>query len=360
MAHLDIARLRMMHQHLLHPLTWSPQDVVAHLVAVQAQDYVGAQWAVGMRMQAATANVIEAACTAGAIVRTHLLRPTWHFVTPADIRWLLTLTAPRVQAINAFMYRKTELDSSIFMRSEKAIEKALRGGQWQTRHELRNVLQSESISAEDTNRMSCLLMHAELEGLICSGPRRGKQFTYALLDERVPATGKLLTREEGLVELAGRYFRTRGPATIQDFAKWSGLTLTEARRGLDAVRAKFVSETINGHLYWLSPTTLDPPRKQGKDVHLLSVYDEYISSYKDYSAINTPATAARLKAMGNTLNHIIIEDGQVIGTWSRKFAADHIEVGLDFFQTPANTQMHRTNKALKKYRSYWKTQLTAR
>src|SRR5262249_52761007 len=150
------------------------------------QDYAGAKWALGMRLRRATDNDIEHAYADGSILRTHLLRPTWHFVTPHDIRWMLALTAPRVHAVNAYMYRKLDLDGAIFKRSNAALAKALRGGHTRTRDELRRVLQRAGIAVDAELRMSYLMMRAELDGIVCSGPRRGKQFTYTLLDERAP------------------------------------------------------------------------------------------------------------------------------------------------------------------------------
>jgi hypothetical protein len=217
-----------------------PCDVVRWLVAVQAQDYSGAKWALGLRLQGSTEKNIEQAIADGSILRTHLMRPTWHFVTPADIRWLLALTAPRVHAVNAHMYRQLELDHSVFKRSNAALAKALREGQTLTRDELRGVLRKAGIAVDGNLRMSYLMMRAELDAIVCSGPRRGKQFTYALLDQGAPQP-KTLHRDEALVELVRRYFISRGPATVQDFAKWSGLNLLA---GMSSTRNLLTSDRI--------------------------------------------------------------------------------------------------------------------
>jgi hypothetical protein len=169
-------------------------------------------------------------------------------------------------------------------------------------------------------------MYAELEGIICSGARRGKQFTYALLDERAPQA-KTLNHEEALTELAGRYFPSRGPVTVQDFAKWSGLTVADSRRGLDAVKTQLEHETVNGQELWFSPySALN--EISSPTAHLLSIYDEYMSSYKDRSAIGTPEIGAQLMAMGNDLSYAVIVDGQIVGTWKRNIRKDGVTIEL--------------------------------
>jgi hypothetical protein len=313
----DIAHHRLRNQHIGAPRFQEPAEVVSWLGAVQAQDYAGAKWALGLRLNGATDDDVERAFTDGAILRTHLLRPTWHFVTPADIRWLLALTASRVNAVNAYTYRKLGLDDRLFTRTNRALVKALQGGKELTRDELRGVLQRANIATEGELRMGYLMMRAELDGLICSGARRGKHFTYALLDERARNV-RALTRDEALAELARRYFLSRGPATVQDFARWSGLTATDARIGVEAVKAELRHEVIDGQSYWLSASA---PRAKGAapSAHLLSIYDEYISGYKDRSAISAPRYSERLIAMGNALNAVILVDGLIVGTWQRTF-----------------------------------------
>lgn len=174
--------MRLHNQHLARAKLASPNAVVAWMGAVQSQDYVGAKWAVGQRMQGATDATLDRAFADGTILRTHIMRPTWHFVAPADIRWLLALTAPRVNATNAYYYRKFGLDDAILARSNAVLTSTLRGGAQRTRTELASVLQEAGIATDDL-RLGLIIMHAELDAVICSGARRGKQFTYALLDE---------------------------------------------------------------------------------------------------------------------------------------------------------------------------------
>ncbi|MCM3872384.1 MAG: winged helix DNA-binding domain-containing protein [Pyrinomonadaceae bacterium] len=347
MARLDIARQRLHGQRISKTSFRKPHEVVSWLVAVQAQDYAGAKWALGLRMQGATDDDIDQAFADGSILRTHLMRPTWHFVTPADIRWMLKLTAPRVHAANAFIYRQLELDGTTFKRSNATLTKALRNGKQLTRDELRDVLKKAGIAADDRLRLAYIMMYAELTGVVCSGARRGKQFTYALLDERAPHT-RTLEREEALAELAGRYFVSRGPATVQDFAKWSGLTVNDARCGLEMVKAQLRHETIDSQGYWLSKSR--PPAKQvSPTAQLLPIYDEYISGYKDRSAIGTAEVGARLTALGNDLNYIIVIDGRIVGAWKRTLRRDEVIIQTNLLTRITKAEHRAISEAAQRY-----------
>jgi len=338
MPNLEIAHRRLFNQRISQAAFEKPEEVVSWLVASQAQDYAGAKWALGLRMLNASDEVLDQAFAEGAILRAHVMRPTWHFVTPADIGWLLALTGPRVHTTNLSMSRKLGLDEAVLQRSNAVLAKALQGGKQLTRDELEDTLRTDGIPTDPSLRLIYLLMYAELEGVICSGARRDKQFTYALIDERAP-NARILGREESLAELAGRYFPSRGPATVQDFAKWSGLTLADARRGLEAVKSRLREEVIDGQSYWL-PDSTPPAKGEAPVAHLLSIYDEYISSYKDRSAIGTAGIGASLMAMGNDLTYIILMDGLIVGTWKRTLGKAAVEIRTKLFRhlTDAETQ----------------------
>jgi len=311
---LDIVAHRLYNQQLERPRLHTPNEVVAWLGAVQAQDYAGAKWALGQRLKGVTDADIEQAFTEGKILRTHVMRPTWHFVTPEDIRWLLELTASRVNAVNGTMYRKLELDEALFLRTNDAIIKALQGGRHLTRTELAGVLEQAGIIAEGM-RLGYIVHRAELDGIVCSGPRRGKQFTYMLLDERAPQA-RTLDHETALAELTRRFFTSHGPATVQDFAWWSGLTIADVKAGLAMAKPQLVEETINGKTYWLDssvPTVdLGSPK-----AFLLPPYDEYAIAYRDHSAVLDLRYAEQAK---NTIfNGVMVIDGQVLGNWKRTF-----------------------------------------
>ena len=248
---MDIAHRRLANQHLTAPHLTRPEAVVAWMGAVQAQDYAAAKWALGLRLVDANDDLVEKAFNEGSIVRTHFLRPTWHFVAPADIRWMLALTGPRVRALCTPYFRKLGLDEQVLAQCSAAIERALRGGKQLTRDQLREALQEAGIQAEGDLRLPYILIHAELEALICSGPREGKQFTYMLLEERAPKVPPL-DRDASVRELARRFFVSHGPATPQDFAKWSGLTVADARLGIDLAGDELCKERLDGQPFWCS------------------------------------------------------------------------------------------------------------
>ncbi|MBC8088802.1 MAG: AlkZ family DNA glycosylase [Phycisphaerae bacterium] len=320
----SIRRDRLHNLHLLGNVEACAEDVVQSLVAVQAQDYTGSKWGLGLRTQGSSDAAVEAACSSGRILRTHALRPTWHFVTPDDIRWLLGLTAPRVLAASKPLFRRMELDAPVLSRAMIAIERALQDGAI-TRDGLRSALEDAGINTRGDLRMSYILIFAELQALVCSGPRQGNQFTYALLDTRA-AKARVLTAEEAVAELALRYFRTRGPATVQDFAKWSGLTLKACRTGLEASRGELHEQLGDGGSYWGPAIT--KTGTGGCSAYLVSIYDEYVSSYRDRSAICSPGLAPKLMAMGNALTGIVLLDGQVAGTWKRILRKDAVKLSV--------------------------------
>ncbi len=345
MTGFDIARQRLRNQRLTGAGFEKASDVVRWLGAVQAQDYAAAKWAVAQRANSLTDAVMDQALADGTILRTHVLRPTWHFVTPKDIRWMIALSAPRIHAANAHRHRQLGLDAAVFRRSGAAIEKALRDRHL-TRDELRVVLRRERIAVDDSIRMGHLMMHAELEGIVCSGPRRGKQFTYALLDERA-RRARTCPRDEALAGLADRYFTSRGPASVRDFAKWSWLTVGDATRGLDAIKGQLQQDVVRGRSYWFSPSTPTAP-KRGPTAHLLPVYDEYLSSYDDRSALVSSKYRSKLAQLG-ALGPIIVVDGQIVGVWKRALQSDAVSIVAHVFTRLDGDAKHALRSAAERY-----------
>jgi hypothetical protein len=303
--------------------------------AVQAQDFAGAKWAVSLRTNSLADALVEQAYNDGTILRTHILRPTWHFVTPQDIRWMLMLTAPRVHKINATMYRKLQLDDAVFAKSHAVLEKALQGGKAMTRAELAGVFEQAGIDSSDL-RLTYLVMQAELEGLICSGQMKGKQFTYCLLSERAP-NARILDEEEALAELTLRYFMSHGPATAKDFSLWSGLTLAQVRAGLELVKSDLIHETIVQHTYWRSPASA--PHTIEPTVYLLPNYDEYGVGYADRSAIVDKSDETHPDVRGPVaLNNIIVMNGKAVGLWKRIVKKRVVTLNFQLFEPISNTQ----------------------
>jgi winged helix DNA-binding protein len=337
MINPDIAQRRLHNQHITRRTLETPQALVEWLGAVQAQDYAAAKWALGLRMHGMTDDEIEQAFTDGAILRTHVMRPTWHFVSPADIRWLLALTAPRVHQALASYSRKLELDDAVFGRTNDVLASALQGGKQLTRDELASALQQAGIATEGEQRITHIVMRAELDGIICSGARRGKQFTYALLAERAPQA-RSLDRDEALAELTVRYFTSHGPATVQDFVWWSGLTAVDARAGLAMVTSRLLNETVGGQTYWFSPA-MPPGQYLSQAAYLLPNFDEYTVGYTDRSAIFDALHTSKLDPRGGLLTNTMVLDGQVIGTWRRTFRKTGVVIEANPYVSLSNTEI---------------------
>lgn len=302
MTHARIASARLRNQRIAPAGPRDPVAIVRWLGAVQAQDFGSAKWALALRMKGETTNAsIARAVDEGRILRTHLLRPTWHFVAPDDIRWMLDLTAPRIHQALTFGKKHFGLTDAVNVRAAKTIERALGAVECLTRAELGDHLARARLPFKGVP-LALLTIYAEIERVICSGPRRGNQPTYALLDRVVPA-GERRSRDEALGELANRYFRSHGPATLRDFVWWSGLTTADARRGLEIVRAR--SEAVDGLTYW----SMRGSRETPAGVQLLPVYDEYLVAYRDLAAV--PRGAARW----GILPQVVVSRGQVAGVW---------------------------------------------
>ncbi|HKT39511.1 MAG TPA: winged helix DNA-binding domain-containing protein [Ktedonobacterales bacterium] len=323
MTPADIGLQRLARQRLIGQQFATPAEVVSWLGAVQSQEYLGAIWSLGMRMDGgATDDVIERAFTEGTILRTHVLRPTWHFVAPADIRWLLELTAPRIKATIAYYDRQHGLDDALYARCNKIIARALAGGKYLTRAELGKALAEAGVVVEG-QRLAHIIFHAELDAVVCSGPRRGKQFTYALLAERAP-TATTLPRDEALAELTRRYFTSHGPATARDFAWWSGLTMADVWAGLEMIGSDFSHEEIAGQTYWF-PASLSPVIEPSETAFLLPTYDELLVGYHGFGAA---LTGGRGNGERTTFSATVVIGGRVVGNWRRTITRGAVVVEL--------------------------------
>lgn len=354
---LNLAQQRLQTQGLVRSRFQNTSEVVAWLGAMQAQDYPGAKWAIGLRMPPATDAALDEAYNAGTILRTHVLRPTWHFVVPADIRWMLALTASRIHALNAYSYRKFELDEATLARCHKMMIKELEGGKALTRVEIMAALETIGIVASEL-RASYIMMHAEVEGLICSGPRKGKQFTYALLEERVPPA-KSLSHEEALAELTRRYFTGHGPATIQDFVWWSGLTVADAKSGLDSVKSELVHETLDDRTFWWSPETptMDV-QKAPPTVYLLPNYDELLLSYQEGSRIAGTDDYIQAIDRGDVLSHTLMIDERIAGTWKRTIQKGRADLVAKPFHALSNDEQQAFAAAAEQYGAFLGAKVT--
>jgi hypothetical protein len=316
----DAITRRLNAQGLLGTRFATPEEVVRWQLAVQAQDYPGAKWSLGQRLSGVDDAALDRLFDEGRILRTHVMRPTWHFVLPEDLRWLLALTAPRVHATNKGRYAELGLDERTRARGGEVIHRAIADAGPRTRQELGEALAAAGIDPAG-QRLAHLVMHAELEAVVCSGPRRGKQHTYALFDERVPPGGERDREEEGVAELVQRYVASHGPATPHDIAWWSGLTVSDARRGLAMVESQLARTAIDGVEWWHTPE--EPSRRsRGPLVHLLQPWDEYVLGFNARNPAWPPEIRAMQGPKGKLWNaSLIAVDGLVAGGWRRKLLA---------------------------------------
>ncbi len=345
----SIAQQRLVNQRIGHSEPVGSHDVVGWMGAVQAQDFLGALWAVGLRVPNATEADVEQALMDRRIVRTWPLRGTLHFVAADDVRWMLALAASRAIVLAAGRYRQLGLDEAAFDRSCDLLSVALQGGRALTRAELYQQLEMGGIPTAGQRGIHIIGRLAQ-EGLICFGARDGKQPTFVLLEEWVPAA-KPLAHEEALAELTRRYFTSHGPATLQDFVWWSGLTKSDTRAGLAMMQGYLVEEVIDGQACWRAMST-PVVTSPSPTVHLLPAFDEYLVGYQDRRAVLDPQQVKRINAGGGMLNPVIVIDGVVEGTWKRTLKKDTVTVTPTWFMPPTDPQRYAFQDAAHRYAAF--------
>jgi hypothetical protein len=326
----ELSILRLENQHIAKSRFNSVKEIVSWMCALQGQDYNMSKWALGIRLQDSGVAAINKAFDSGEIVRTHLLRPTWHLVSADDVGWILKLTAPQVKAAVRFRDKELGLTGPVFRKSNSVIEKSLRDGNHLTRPELVAELAKANIVV-DNNRSSHLLLRAEIDGLICSGRLKDNRPTYALLPEWV-TTKKAFHRDEALRELAMRYFTSHGPAALEDFTWWSGLSSRDSKLSLEFASSDLSCEIIQNKTYWFaSSSTLTKPYTN--EVFLLPAYDEFIISYRDRTASLEFINLKEAVSSNGIFYPTIVRNGQVIGTWKYSLKKDKIVLQTNLFRS---------------------------
>jgi hypothetical protein len=341
----DIARWRLRSQRLTRPHAASAGAVVGHLLAVQAENPSQSAWAVAGRMEKPDAADLGGLLDSGAVLRTHVLRPTWHYVRAEDIVWLIEVTRPRVLKVTA--QQLTELDDQALERATAAVLDSLATEGDLNRTQMAEALAARGVSASG-HLLMILLAHLELQTLICSGKPAEGQHTYALLSDRVPSPRRL-EREEALAELARRYFTGHGPATEKDLAYWGTLTVTDVRKGLNAVADGLEHFTHDGRTYWHAPG--EPPADdQEPRGHLLQVLDEMYRGYQDSRyALDTAGLVPRMRepAVGMAL-----VDGQLVAWMKRTVAKDRVEFALTPLRDLAPDEVGALEDAAERYGAF--------
>ncbi len=341
----------------MHRLSGAPfetiEEAVGSLVAVQAQDFAGAKWALGLRTNKSDIEIDEAFAE-GRIVRTHVLRPTWHFVLPRDLRWLLALTAPRICKTLALQDAKLGIDARLLAKAHEVMKRVLEREKYLTREEIAEHLAAKKIVVAG-QALAHVVMYAELDGLICSGPRRGKQFTYALLENRIPPSTNVLSHDEALEALALRYFDGHGPATIADFAWWSGQTLTDAKEATKRLRAHLVESEICRATHYASVHAADVENDEHEptSLRLLPAFDESLVAYEDRDAFFPPELATNLPRGNFWLSSsVIARDGKAVGTWRRTLVKGGVQVECSLFVKLGSGERKALDAAIAGYASF--------
>lgn len=327
----EIAALRLKNQQLASTDFKTPKELTRWMGAIQAQDYNQAKWAIGIRMPHLTEVQIEDAFNKGEIIRTHLMRPTWHFVSADDIYWMLELTSPQIKSVLNSRHRELGITELLVNKSYLVIEEAINSSEQQalTREELLTKLDQAGIPT-DLQRASHFMLRAEIDGIICSGPLKGNKQTYALLSKRV-ARKITMTKEEALTKLAHSYFLSHGPATLPDFIWWSGLPAQSARQALESIKNDFQSVRLATETYWFSKAAMLDGKPSGS-VYLLPAYDEFLISYKDRSASITAEDHKKAISSNGIFRPVVLVNGQISGLWKKEVKKDRIIIRTEYFR----------------------------
>ncbi len=325
---MNIAAQRLQSLRIDGPKCNTPEEVVRWMGAVQAQDYGQAVWAVAVRMKRPNLAAVEKAIADRKIVLTWPMRGTIHFVPAEDAKWMVETLSYKKASKLSWHQKLLEIDEAMLAKVREVVTAELKGGNRRSRPELMALFESNDLPTGQQRGYLYLSYLAET-GVICQGPLDGKQQTFVLLDEWTEPVK--LERDEAIAVLTRRYFTSHGPATIQDFANWTGLGITEAKKGLEAVKDALSVERHDDKDYWLSKEVaahLHPP----KGLHLLPGFDEFILGYKDRTAVLEPEHMRYIVPGNNgVFRPMIVLDGRIVGTWARAVKKTSVDVGFAVF-----------------------------
>lgn len=332
---MNIPNIRLLNQQLSNPLFREPKELVSWMGAMQAQNYSMVKWAVGMRLKSATIQAVEKALHEGEILRTHVMRPTWHLVAAEDIRWMLKLSAQRIISANDSFAKGYDLDipNEVYTKAHDLLEKILCGKKSLTKQEIAEHFNRSGIVA-DNHRMTRFMARAEQEGIICSGEDRGSKCTYALLEERVPPMPEL-TKDESLARLARSYFRSHSPAVLQDFIWWSGLPVSDAKQAVYLIASELTTEQWKEQTWYIHDTCRTRGKLSGH-IHLLPSYDEYLLGYKDRTDVLPLEHYTKAFTNNGLFFPIVLHNGQVIGNWDKSEKKKSVDLKYSWFRQVAD------------------------
>ncbi len=347
MTNQDILAIRLNNQNLQDKKIKSVPETVKWLGAVQSQDFPGAKWALSQRLNFISNEDLEKEFNAGNFLRTHVLRPTWHFVHKDDIYWMLELTGQKVKRMMGTYNKALGLDEEIFTKSTKLISQILKDGNYLNRNEIAKFLTENGIKWSG-NGLSHILMWGELDGVICSGPIINKKQTHALLSERAKIVS--LKREEAIKKLTQIYFRSHGPAQIKDFSWWSGLNMSEIKSGIENNKSEIRFEEVDSKTYYFFESKV---KTIGPEIYLLPNYDEYTIAYTDRQILFENVDHAKLDERQNALfNNAVIIDGKVGGLWRRNLKSKQVLIELRMFKKMSPSENSQLRLALEQYAKF--------
>jgi hypothetical protein len=345
----DISNIRLVNQQIEVSAFSRGKELVSWMGAIQAQDYAMATWGIGLRLPEATEKLIQEEIDNGTILRTHLLRPTWHFVSADDIWWVLELTAAQVRMKSGSRLKELGISSEVSLKSNQVIESAFANHKYLTREELYFEMEQNKVGG-GKDRWSHLIFLAELEGILCSGIKKDKSQTYAILADRMPRPASI-SRDEALAKLAFKYFSSHGPASINDFIWWSGLPVTAAKRALEIIKPNFIFETIAGQQFWF-PEHFSRSLPEIPSVYLLPAFDEFLISYKDRTAAFPLAHHSKAFTNNGIFHPVIVVNGQVKGLWKRTIKKDKVYFEPKFFNPVSKDILDLTMKSALKFAEF--------
>ncbi len=348
---LDILKIRLHNQLLSGTALQEPHEIVSYMGAMQSQAFEMAKWGIGARLKGTTNKEVEDAVNAGKIIRTHILRPTWHFVSAEDIHWMFELSAPRIMPIIMGYWKMRGVGEELFVPAVRIVEKLLENGNHLTRQEIGTALIAEGVFT-DQEAAHHIMGRAEIEGIVCSGRLKRNKQTYALMRERVPKK-ESLCREEALERLARRFFTSHGPATLQDFYWWSGMTLTDTKKALAQIKHDFISENINGRTFWMK-NDIEIPADTADSALLLPPFDEFVVSYKDRSEIIEEHHYSKVMTKNGLFSPTVMLGGKIIGSWKKVSAKGKVGAALSFFQKPAKKTEKLFMKPVKEFSDFYR------
>ena len=353
-SYIMITHIRVASQQLEQPRFESPKELVSWMGAIQAQEYEMAKWAIGIRLRSSSLETVNEALYKGDILRTHVMRPTWHFVAAEDIRWMLMLSSERIKAA-VMSYAKGhfgKIEKALFTRCLDQIGKILEGYKSLTKQEIAEHFCCSGILVEaDNHRMTRFMVRAEQEGIVCSGEDKGGKYTYALLEERVPPVPEI-TKDEALARLARSYFRSHAPAVLQDFIWWSGLPVSEAKQAIYLIESELTAEQWNGQTWYVHEACRTRGKVSGR-LHLLPSYDEYLLGYKDRTDVLPKEHYSKAFTNNGLFYPVILHEGQVIGNWSKSAKKGSASIECSWFRSNDCVDETVLNQEKDKYMRFW-------